>query len=219
MECVFFNNSGTGISRNSFRANTGAVAIGFNDIELDQPQAPHVYISNCNFTRNRATADSFFRSTDTAFASRIFTGRGGGLGIFVNDSRYNIEVMIYDSVFINNFARSYGGGLFMIIFGKNTQNIFQVRRSVFEDNMGELGAGGILMTFNSVGVRGAPHTTIVSDCSFSRNSGVSGGGMLTGLTHGQGEFLHYQESPPFPNIFPHEINLLYFVVIFHLEVN
>ena len=177
--CIFFNNSGTGISRNSFRANTGAVAIGFNNIQLDQQEDPCIFISNCNFTRNRATAKSFVRSTNSAFFSRIFTGRGGGLGFFLNESQYNIIARINDNVFMDNYARSFGGGLYMVIFGGSTQNMFFVSRNVFENNVALLGAGGLLMTFFSVGVRETPHTTIISDCTFSGNTGESGGGVLT----------------------------------------
>jgi len=187
-QCIFFNNTGTGISRISFRANTGAVAIGFNNVQLEDSggRKPHILVSDCNFTRNRATAETFFRSTDVAFASRIFSGRGGGLGLFVNDSQHNITATICDNVFAHNFARSYGGGLFMVIFGQNTQNMLEVERNVFESNEGLLGAGGVLMTFFSDGVLGYPHTTKISDCSFSGNSGTSGGGLLVGLA-GPGE--------------------------------
>ena len=102
--------------------------------------------------------------------------------MFVNDFQYNISAMIHDNLFAHNFARSYGGGLFMVIFGRNTQNMFLVERNVFESNWGVLGARGVLMTFNSDGVLGYPHTTKIADCSFSRNSGISGGRLLVGLT-------------------------------------
>ncbi len=193
--CVFFNNSGTGISRNSFRGNTGAVSIGFNNVELDQQAdgQPQVFVSNCNFTRNRATAESFFRSTNSAFFSRIFTGRGGGLGLFVNESLHYINALISDNHFQDNYARSFGGGLYMVIFGANTQNMFLVRRNTFVDNTALLGAGGLLMTFFSVGVRGTPHTTIISDCTFSGNMGESGGAVLTYIADegNVGLIIHY----------------------------
>ncbi len=190
MSSIFFNNSGTGISRKAFRGNTGAVSIGFNNIELDQQEGgqPQISVSNCNFTRNRATAIALVRSTDAVFTNNIFSGRGGGLGIFIDDSRYNITAFIYDNVFVSNYGRSYGGGLFIVIFGEDTQNVFLVKRNEFKDNLAELGAGGLLMTFNSAGFTEAPHTTIVSECSFIGNSGRSGGGILTSIASQRGEF-------------------------------
>jgi len=188
--CVFFNNTGTGLSRTSYRGNAGAVAIGFNYLDLyPQQEGPQVLISFCNFTKNSATGKSFFRSTDQVFTSQIFSGRGGGLGIYINDTRYNFTSRIYDSVFVDNYARSYGGGLFMVNFGGDgtTQNMFLVRRCVFEGNQGDVGAGGLLMTFNSKGLDGAPHTNIISDCSFSENSGRFGGGLLTSIARQQGQ--------------------------------
>ncbi len=178
--CTFFNNSGTGISRNAFRGNTGAVSIGFNNIELDQQEGsqPQVLVSHCNFTRNRATAESSVLSTSNAFFSRIFTGRGGALGLLVNESFNDISGEIIDNTFEDNYARSFGGGLYVVIFGANTQDTFLLRRNKFINNVALLGAGGFIVTYFSVGVRDTPHTTIVSDCTFSGNMGEVGGGVL-----------------------------------------
>lgn len=71
----------------------------------------------------------------------------------------------------------------MVVFGDNTQNFLLVERSVFEDNLAMLGGGGLLMTFFSNGIEGAPHETNVNDCSFSGNSGESGGAMLMYLAY------------------------------------
>lgn len=180
---VFANNRGTGISRISFRANTGAVSIGFNNIDTDLPR-PLITVSGCKFVNNRATAPELsFRTTSSAFFSRVFTGRGGGLGIFINESIHNITGMISDNAFVGNYARSFGGGLFMVVFGDNTQNFLLVERNVFEDNLAMLGGGGLLMTFFSNGIEGVPHQTNISDCSFSRNSGESGGAILMYLAY------------------------------------
>ena len=189
--CIFFNNSGTGISRTSFRGNTGAVAIGFNHLDLaPQYGDPRVLVSFCNFTGNSATGRSFVRSTDDVFTSRIFSGRGGGLAIYINDSSYNFTSRVYDSIFVDNYARSYGGGLFMVNFGGDgtTQNTFLVRRCVFRGNQGEEGGGGLFMGFASMGLDSAPNTGIISDCSFSENSGKFGGGLLTSIASQQGQF-------------------------------
>ena len=175
---TFFNNSGTGISRISFRANTGAVAIGFNNIVINRDSDQKIFVSQCNFTGNRATAEAFYRTTDSAFFSQIFTGRGGGLGIYINDSQHNITAMIYDNFFVSNYARSFGGGVYLVIFGDNTQNKLLLKRNVFESNLAMLGAGGVIMSFFSIGMREIPHTTILTDCTFLGNSGESGGAVF-----------------------------------------
>lgn len=181
-DSTFMSNQGTGISRISFRANTGAVSIGYNNIETDILH-PLIAVLRCNFTDNRATARNAFRTTSNAFFNRIFTGRGGGLGIFINESFHNISGTINDNRFVDNYARSFGGGLFMVIFGEGTQNILLVRRNVFVNNVALLGAGGLLMTFFSTGLEAAPHTSNITDCFFEGNSGESGGAVLVYLAY------------------------------------
>ena len=180
---MFTNNRGTGISRTSFRANTGAVSIGFNNINTDVLH-PLITISGCKFVSNRATAPlRSFRTTSSAFFNRVFTGRGGGLGIFVNESIHNITGTISDNAFVGNFARSFGGGLYIVVFGDNTQNLLLVERNVFEDNLAILGGGGFIMTFFSNGIEDTPHQTNITDCFFSGNSGESGGALLIYLAY------------------------------------
>ena len=87
----FLDNTGSGISNSSYRGNTGAVSIGFNNVP-DHISFPNVQISGCNFTNNSATARSVFRTSSQAFSSQIFSGRGGALGVFINESLYNISV-------------------------------------------------------------------------------------------------------------------------------
>ncbi len=181
-DSTFFDNRGTGISRTSFRANTGAVSIGFNNIDTDILN-PAIMVMRCNFTSNRATALSAFRTTSNAFFNRVFTGRGGGLGIFINESSLNITGMIFDNIFVANYARSFGGGLFIVIFGENTQNMFRVERNIFINNVARLGGGGMLMTFFSVGLASAPHQTNITDCSFVGNTGETGGALLVYLAY------------------------------------
>ena len=174
---VFNDNSGTGISRYSFRANTGAVSIGYNNIPTLFPQVS-LEVTECNFTNNRATALRQVRSTNVAFFSRIFTGRGGAVGVFYNESYYNITVRISDNHFERNFARSFGGAVYLVMFGEGTQNINILERNVFISNFALLGGGAIISTFFSNGVVGRPHSTFISDCTFIGNVGQTGGALF-----------------------------------------
>ena len=173
----FVDNSGTGISRHSFRANTGAVAVGYNNIPTFFQQIS-LKVSGCNFINNRATASRMFRSTNSAFFSRIFTGRGGALGVFYNESFYNITARISDNHFENNFARSFGGSIFIVYFGNGTQNVNILERNSFFNNIATFGGGAVLSTFISNGVPERPHSTIMSDCIFYGNQGQSGGALF-----------------------------------------
>ena len=173
----FIDNSGTGISRRSFRANTGAVSIGYNNIPTLFPRVT-LEVTQCNFTNNSATATKRVRSTNVAFFSRVFSGRGGAVGVFYNESYYNITVRISDNHFVNNFARSFGGAVYLVMFGEGTQNVNILERNVFIDNFAVLGGGAIISTFFSNGVEGRPHSTFISDCAFIGNVGQTGGALF-----------------------------------------
>jgi len=170
----FTNNRGTGISRVPYRANTGAVSVGYNNMETDTLQ-PVIVVSGCHFVNNQATARSAFRTTSNAFFNRVFTGRGGGLGIFINDSSHNITGMISDNSFVGNYARSFGGGFYIVVFGDVTQNTLLIESNVFENNLADLGGGGLSLTFFSSGLKLAPHSSNLTDCLFKGNAGQSGG--------------------------------------------
>jgi len=185
--CTFHNNSGTGISRVPFRGNTGAVSIGINNIVQDKMILPSINVSYCSFTHNQATAEASFLTTDNALSSQVFTGRGGALGIFINESEFHSQSTISDCMFAGNYARSFGGAVYVVFFGRNTQHVVRVTRAVFEDNVAIVGAGAFIMTFYSQGVRDRPNTAILLDCFFSGNAGESGGAVLIGITD-QGGF-------------------------------
>lgn len=176
-DSTFTDNSGTGISRSSFRANTGAVAVGYNNIPRFFTQVM-LEVAQCNFTNNSATAIRSVRSTNSAFFSRVFTGRGGAIGVFYNESYYDISVRISDNRFENNYARSFGGAVYLVMFGEGTQNINILERNTFINNFAPLGGGGIISTFFSNGVVGRPHSTLISDCIFVGNVGQTGGGLF-----------------------------------------
>ena len=173
----FIDNSGTGISQNPFRGNTGAVSIGYNNIPSSFSQIV-AEVSHCNFTNNRATAISRVRSTNVAFFSRIFTGRGGGLGVFFNESYHDIVLILSNNHFQDNYARSFGGAVYLIVFGEGTQNVIMLQRNTFINNFARLGGGAVLNTFFSNGVSGKPHTTLISDCVFVGNMGRTGGALF-----------------------------------------
>ena len=171
---TFHDNRGTGISRYRFRGNTGAVAIGFNGVPTHYIQ-PQVIIFNCNFTRNSATAEAMFRSSSGAFFNRAFSGRGGGVGMFFNEDYHNVSVQIVDNKFQSNYARSFGGAVFLVVFNEGTHHVLDLERNTFDSNIAVLGGGAIQMTFISNGIREDPHVTSFVDCLFQNNSGASGG--------------------------------------------
>lgn len=152
------------------------MAIGYNNAPEYFPQVV-AEIARCAFIENRATAANKVRSTNAAFHSRKFSGRGGGLGVFYNESYHNISLTITDTHFEDNYARSFGGALYLVKFGKQTQNVYTLRGVTFTNNVAPFGGGAISNTFFSSGIPEAPNSLVMSDCIFIGNIGQTGGAM------------------------------------------
>ena len=196
-DSTFVDNSGTGISRHSFRANTGAIAIGYNNIPTFFSRVS-AEVERCNFTNNRATASRMVRSTNSAFFSRVFSGRGGAVGVFHNESHYDVTVKISDNNFVNNYARSFGGAVFLVYFGNGTQNHNILQRNTFVDNFAVLGGGALLSTFFSNGVAGKPHSALITDCTFIGNRAQSGGAWFVYQAYESMSILGMSITQPIP---------------------
>ena len=134
-------------------------------------------IARCGFINNRATAATMVRVTNNAFSTRIFSGRGGGLGIFYNESYHNITLIITNTCFENNFARSFGGAVYLVKFGEQTQNVYMLRGNNFTNNLAPLGGGGMANTYFSSGIPDAPNTLLMANCTFIGNVGQTGGAL------------------------------------------
>ena len=174
----FVNNYGTGTVLIPFRGNTGAVAIGYSSNNPLPIVNPTVLVKHCLFINNSATvsAKSMLTSTNV-IASGVFTGRGGGFGVFVQDSIRSVSIWAIDSEFIDNYAFSFGGGMYVALYGDKNQHNMTLQGCRFINNRSNLGAGGMLIVFLSNGDRRNPMTARFSNCYFARNYAETGGGM------------------------------------------
>jgi len=191
----FSNNSGNGSVHLPFRGNTGAVAIGYNNNPITT-DSPTILVENCLFTSNQAISRSSY-TADYAVFNRIFTGRGGALGLLINESSNNLTAVIKSCQFINNFAVSFGGGVYVVLDGKDTQHRVTVSNCWFVNNTGTLGAGGILITYFTNGKHSFPMTARIQNCSFFGNQGKYGGATYVfpaSLLGGDGNVAYIEDS-------------------------
>ena len=174
----FSNNSGTGNVLLPFRGNTGAVAICYNNNGLSiLITNPNILVQNCSFTNNRANVSAQSVLTSNNILTRgVFTGRGGALGLLINESFHNVTALITDCQFINNFAFSFGGGVYIVLKGMGTQHNVTMDNCKFSDNIGTLGAGAIHIGYHTNAE--AAMTAMVKNSCFIRNQGVTGGAIL-----------------------------------------
>ena len=177
----FNNNSGTGNVLLPFRGNSGAVAIGYNrGISTNFVTHPNILVKNCSFTNNQAnvfTTESILTSS-MIVTQGVFTGRGGGLGLLINQSFHNVTALIADCQFINNYAFSFGGGFYLIFNGTGTQHKVTLDNCQFVKNTGTLGAGAICIGYLTNGYFNFPMTSVIQHSLFVGNQGETGGAIF-----------------------------------------
>ena len=172
----FSDNSGTGNVLLPYRGNTGAVSIGYNKIKSISITNETVLVQNCLFINNRANASAqSFLTSSNIVARGVFTGRGGALGLLVNESFHNVTALITNCQFLNNFASSFGGGVYTVFSGTGTQHRVTVDNCHFINNTGVLGAGGINIAYLTNGEPNYPITAVIQHCHFFGNQGETGG--------------------------------------------
>lgn len=112
----------------------------------------------------------------------IFTGRGGALGLFIGNSSHSPILNMTDCLVLENYARLFGGGIYMHINSYGTQILFtftriRIIRNTISNRI-QTGGGGVLLAFLSASDSYVPPQTVVfSGCLFESNVGESGGGI------------------------------------------
>lgn len=169
-----FNNFGQGLVRESVRGNTGGIAIGYNMLP-PQFANPTLTISHCKFIGNEARG---FLSSEEAVMDQVFQGRGGGVGLYMNESQHDIDIEITDCIFENNMAKQFGGGMFILTNSYETvQHTSRVERCQFVNNIGFSGGAGVQMSFLGSGDTNRPHIFTFRDVIVRGNRGRTGGGI------------------------------------------
>ena len=170
---VFQHNYGTGMSTESSRGNTGAVALGFKDTP-DDIRNVFIEILNTTFVNNSA----YTQSLDVAIDSTVYPGRGGALGIFLSHSFDNVSAVISNCVFRENFASAYGGAVLYLITRDNVLDNVYFYDTMFDSNIAGLGISGLLLAYIARNIASEiPTTFIVADCVFTNHLSQAGGAL------------------------------------------
>ena len=72
---------------------------------------PIVTVSETRFLQNSAFPTKNVLTVSQAFSSGLFTGRGGGLALFITEDNFTITVRVSGCYFSHNFAQNFGGGM------------------------------------------------------------------------------------------------------------
>lgn len=174
----FENNTGLSTVNAPNRGNTGAVAIGYHNINTTVSPRPTVSVTNSHFKYNNASvSDSLVATSTRVLTSQSYKGRGAGMGLFLADSSNEISVTIEGCNFVNNTSFRSGGGLYVAFDGVDTNHTVMVSQSRFQDNYSGGRGGGLLLAFISSGDPNAPMLAHVTDTDFINNDARSGGGV------------------------------------------
>ena len=188
MQDCLFENCSTNIGKDRFRGNSGAVSIGYYSsgeekysLDISDPVSS---ITNCTFISNSVILppDQSATQINQALNDNIYLGRGGGVGIFIQESLLrNITFIIEDCVFDRNIADSFGGGLYLYIAGRDTNHKFIVRNNTFTRNEAGNGSfgGGLQLALLNRNVNSLPSQTDIIGCYFEDNIADFGGGLST----------------------------------------
>ena len=166
--CVFEHNGPTSvIKEEQYRGHAGGLSVGYHLL----PVAPVLTVSGCVFRNNTSdpTSDLVHSTADLVRFSR-FTGRGGGCTFPIN-ALYSLNGTVKDCIFEDNFANSFGGGLYMSFNGDQPHTV-TIRRVLFLRNYAPT-AGGLEIGYGS----GIIHKLRVYDCNFTENEAIFGGGV------------------------------------------
>ena len=172
---VFEHNGPTSIiKQDQYRGHAGGLSLGYNKIPVSP--GPVAVVSGCVFRNNTSdpTSDLVQTTSDLVQSSR-FTGRGGGCAIPINP-RYSLNATVENCLFEQNYARSFGGGLY-IAFNGLEHHIVTIRQVQFLRNRAPT-AGALEVGFVSGGNLGADNRLEVYDSTFTENSATFGGGVF-----------------------------------------
>ena len=167
-ETVFEHNIGSGMDKVEYRGNSGAVAVGYNNV----PSNPLMLlqVTNSIFLNNSATATTSFQTSTNLVTNRVYTGRGGALALYQQYATpNNLTIIIKNCNFINNSAQSYGGAMYL----NAITNLSLVEKTTISFNTAGIGGGGLA----------AFHPTIsIVQCNITYNRAFAGGGVFIKTT-------------------------------------
>lgn len=181
---MFHHNQGTGIVNMPLRGNTGAVAITYfpQCFPVEQcdsakfSDSASITVNNSVFHNNSALAEESYQTSSDAILSGVLTGRAGGLGIFAALIKHNVSIIVSGCRFTENYARSFGGGLYFLFATNLSHFDGVVKNCSFISNTAVHGGGGFIVTV-STKFPTVTHTVEVVDSLFLNNRGDAGGGL------------------------------------------
>ena len=177
--CTFINNTSSSyFTRKPFQGNAGGLSIGYNSrLATISLSDVNIIVTDCTFTNNRAVPPSNLQLSPTQLqARRIFSGRGGGLSIVINITNF-VNLTINNSMFVNNTAENFGGGVYMFISETSASDqLFTFANNNFTMNRATHGGGFSYANFVII-PQEYSQTALFYECVFVRNQAYLAAGL------------------------------------------
>ena len=175
-----FDSSRSSLGKAQFRGNAGGLSIAYHSNDPSTTNLTQVSITDSTFTNNSAILPSQNSSQqiNLALNNNYFFGRGGGLGIFLNEAYRNISFEISNCNFSGNFAEFVGGGFLALVDGNETHHNFSVTNCNFWNNSAVFG-GGLQAAMQVRNLNSSPSSFTITNTYFVGNVADFGGGMGT----------------------------------------
>lgn len=162
------------VKKGEYRGHAGGLSLGyFYNRNVSHPVAK---VTGCVFRNN--TSDPLantVQSTSQLFQQFVFSGRGGGCAITINPMN-SLNATVEDCYFEDNFALSFGGGLYVGFSGNNSHTVV-VRRTILMKNKTPGAAGGLEIGFVQGADEDFTNQIYVYDSTFIENKASVGGGV------------------------------------------
>lgn len=170
----FFNNTGHGMIHESFRGNTGCLSISYHSMDVTLTDAT-VYVHNCEFVNNTAYVNVNFATPESILTRRVYTGRGGAVGLFVSENNFTVTTVMTDCHFLYNQADAYGGAVYIVHRGYAPHEA-TIGNTMFSKNGVKFGGGGLILV--GLGESESPRVFLVVKCTFDSNmANIAGSGL------------------------------------------
>ena len=167
------------IKSEQYRGYAGGLSVGYHQ-EGMLSSRPQLRVERCIFRNNTNDPPaSIQQSTTQLLQQGAYTGRGGGFAILIFSS-LPLNGTLEDCVFEENFARSFGGGMYVAIDGQ-LDHLVVLNRVRLAKNSSPNG-GGLLAGY---GLGSASVSSLfVYNSEFVENGAMFGAGMCLITTGG-----------------------------------
>ena len=178
-----FLNVSTPHDRGNIRADSGGLALRYLQNDISDFNA---FIYNCSFINGtagrRLDVETILTTLlapgiNSGINQNQFTGRGGGMAVYINASNSFVTVNVRNCSFQNNSAELFGGGLYLYIGGKRSNHSISVEDTYFINNVVAAAGGGIQMALLIENTDFPGSQFSYTNCSFVANRAGYGGAL------------------------------------------